>query len=58
MVAFGRPATKCVYHLCVDSFYTQLGEGMARPKKKTNPSHSSIFTFGDLLVPAGNFTLF
>lgn len=44
--------------MCVDSFYTQLGEGMAGSKKGTNPRYSSIFTFGDMLLPAGNFTLF
>lgn len=57
MVAFSRTTTSA-HHLCVDSFYTQLGEGMARPEKRINPGCSSIFTFGDLLVPAGNFTSF
>lgn len=56
-MAVSRTATSA-YHLCVDLFYPQLGEGMARPGKGTNPGCSSISTFGDLLVPAGNFTLF
>lgn len=46
------------YHLSVDSFCTLLGEGMAEPKKGTNPNCWLIFTFDDLLVPAGNFKLF
>lgn len=57
-MAFSKTTTKGIaYHLCVDSFCTQMEEGMTGPKKGTNPSRQSIFTFGDLLVPAGNFTL-
>lgn len=59
MVACSRTTTKGVrYHLSVDSFCTLLGEGMAGPKKGTNPNCWLIFTFDDLLVPAGNFKLF
>lgn len=59
MEAFSRTAPKGIaYHLCEDSFCTQLREGMAGPKKRTNPSCYSIFTFGDLLAPTENSTLF
>lgn len=38
MEAFSGTATKgIVYHLCEDSFCTQLREGMAGPKKKDKP---------------------
>lgn len=59
-VAFGRPkCTKCVLLISVwTHFILSWGRGWQDEKEGQILSGSSIFTFGDWLVPAGNFTLF